>query len=378
MQRLKNVDTNQSFVFDASNEKEHVMDSEIGKKWGFSRKIIVALCEANKIPNCMKMGNRWLIPAETECPDEEVFRSMNMCNELTSPKNNEEKEKSQRLKSFNGLTAKEWTERSRSVWNDVSSAREKKHLDHGATFPLKLCNRLIEIYSKKGDTVLDPFLGTGTTVLAALGKKRNTVGIELTDRFFDVAIREIYRLFPSCGDLFVSSENTGDKYSLFKGDCSEVLKELPSGFVQLTVTSPPYADLIHKVVEDRTLRHKRSAFVHDNNATTNLYSVDERDLGNMPLDEYLSAVDRIMVELFRVTKTGGYNIWVVKDFRDTRNGIPYIDLHTKIAESGERAGFRYHDLIVWDQNEQRRLVLLGYPSVFYVNQNHSYMVVLKK
>lgn len=145
-----------------------------------------------------------------------------------------------------------------------------------------------------------------------------------------------------------------------------------------TVTSPPYADLIHKVVEDRTLRHKNSAFVSDNNATTNLYSDDERDLGNMPMDVYIKKVEFIMRELYRVTKPGGYNVWVVKDFRDTKNKIPYVDLHSKIVDAGQKAGFKYHDLIIWDQNQHRKLVLLGYPSVFYVNQNHSFIVVLRK
>ncbi len=85
-----------------------------------------------------------------------------------------------------------------------------------------------------------------------------------------------------------------------------------------------------------------------------------------------------MQELFRITKKGGYNAWVVKDFRDTKNKIPYVDLHSKIAMAGEKAGFKYHDLIIWDQNQHRKLVLLGYPSVFYVNQNHSYIVILRK
>ena len=40
--------------------------------------------------------------------------------------------------------------------------------------------------------------------------------------------------------------------------------------------------------------------------------------------------------------------------------------------------FKLHDLIVWDQNEQRSLVLLGYPSVFYTNQNCSFIVVMRK
>ena len=77
----------------------------------------------------------------------------------------------QRKKTFNGLSATEWAALSSSVWNDVSSARAKKHLDHGATYPEKLCDRLIAMYSRVGDTVLDPFLGTGTTVVSAIKTK---------------------------------------------------------------------------------------------------------------------------------------------------------------------------------------------------------------
>lgn len=283
----------------------------------------------------------------------------------------------QREKTFNGLTAKEWAQRSRSVWNDVSSVRAKKHLDHGATYPEKLCDRIIEMYSHEGDIVLDPFLGTGTTVASAVKNLRNAIGIELTDRFFDVAEIELEERFPKT-QATLSSNGIAYDYTLIKGDCVDVLKKLPGNSVQLTVTSPPYADLIHRVVDDRNLRHKKSVFVIDNNATTNLYSEDENDLGNMPLGTYIERVELVMAELYRITKNGGYNVWVVKDFRDTRNKIPYIDLHSKITNAGEKFGFKSHDLIIWDQNEQRRLVLLGYPSVFYVNQNHSYMVVLRK
>ncbi len=287
------------------------------------------------------------------------------------------KKEEQRKKTFNGLCASEWTELSKSVWNDVSSTRKKKHLVHGATYPEKLCDRLIRMYSKEGDVVLDPFLGTGTTVIAAIKAKRDAIGIELTDRFFDVANTSISEIVDN-NQINFFEESIYGEHRLYKGDCSEILKRISDDKVQLTVTSPPYADLIHKVVEDRTMRHKKSAFVTENNSTTNLYSDDPRDLGNMSMDKYLNKVKEIMRELFRITKPGGYNAWVVKDYRDTKNKIPYVDLHTKIANAGEDAGFYYHDLIIWDQNQHRKLVLLGYPSVFYVNQNHSYIVIMRK
>ncbi len=291
----------------------------------------------------------------------------------------EKKKIEQRKRTFNGLTATEWASLSSSVWNDVSSTRAKKHLEHGATYPEKLCDRLITMYSREKDTVLDPFLGTGTTVISAVKNGRKGIGIELTERFFCVAEKSLHELTSSDQlSLFDAENSLQADYKLLKGDCSVVLKEIEDNSVQLTITSPPYADLIHKVVEDRKKTHKNSRFVSENNATTNLYSDDERDLGNMPMPQYIQKVELIMSELFRVTKQGAYNAWVVKDFRDTKNGIPYVDLHSKIAAAGEKAGFKYHDLIIWDQNAHRKLVLLGYPSVFYVNQNHSYIVIMRK
>lgn len=281
----------------------------------------------------------------------------------------EEKEILQRQKTFNGMSAHEWTLSSRSVWNDVSSARKGKHLLHGATFPEKLAERVINMYSNEGDIVLDPFLGTGTTVISALKNNRFAYGIELTNKYFELASQEI----ANSVNLLIEPN-----YKIFQGDCESELDKLKDKEIQLTFTSPPYADLIHKVVEDRTKRHKHSAFVEKNNATTNLYSDNELDLGNMPMDVYKEKVTRIMKKIFQKTKPGGYNIWVVKYFRDIKNKIPYVDLHSAIAECGSKAGFVYHDLIIWDQNEQRALVLLGYPSVFYVNQNHSYLVVLRR
>ncbi|WP_050754596.1 DNA methyltransferase, partial [Helicobacter cinaedi] len=258
---------------------------------------------------------------------------------------------------------------SRSVWNDLSSPRSKNALKHGATFPQKLSDRVISLYSTKGDIVLDPFLGTGTSARSALSLERDFIGFELNMEFYEVALTSLRQ------DSSLFDKN---KYNIKQGDCLELVEELENNSLQLTITSPPYADLIHKVVDDRTKRHKKSAFVIDNNATTKIYSRDTRDFGNMDFDSYMNAVLQFMQKLYTKTKSNGYNVWVVKDYRDTRNKIPYVDLHSNIANAGVKAGFKYHDLIIWDQNERRRLVLLGYPSVFYVNQNHSFIVVLRK
>lgn len=278
-----------------------------------------------------------------------------------------QKESLQRQKTFNGMTAKEWTISSRSVWNDVSSQRKKEHLNHGATFPEKLAERVITMYSKKGDLIFDPFLGTGTTLFASKNLNRTFIGIELNGDFIKYINLKLNNLFEISYSNFI-----------IEGNCLEKIKEIDDETIQLTFTSPPYANLLRQVEDDRTNRHKSSRIVKENNSTSKPYSDNKLDFGNMNIEEYSNSVLKLMKKIYKKTKKGGYNIWVVKDFRNVKNKIPYVDLHGLIANLGERAGFKYHDLIIWDQNEQRSLVLLGYPSVFYVNQNHSYLVVLRK
>jgi DNA modification methylase len=281
--------------------------------------------------------------------------------------NSNEKEKEH--VGFNGLTAKEWAMLSRSVWSskEVSSPRQYYHLEHGATFSEALASRLIKIYSKVGDTVFDPFSGVGTTLLASRKLERYSIGFELYEKYFNIIER------------LLSQSVFSTKDSLVKlGDCRILIDDVEDESVQLTLTSPPYADFIQRSVEDRKNTHKKSKMVNENNSRVKPYGDDSRDFGNLPYTVFMNEVEKIMLKIFRITKPGGYNIWIVKDHRDPKNGKPFIDVHSDIANMGVRAGFLYHDLIVWDQNDQRSLVVLGYPSTFYVNINHSFIIVLRK
>jgi len=283
-------------------------------------------------------------------------------------KDNQEKETEQRKKTFNGLTAKEWASLSKNVWNDVSSPRAKKHIEHGATFPEKLANRLILMYSKKGDLVLDPFLGTGTTLEACKNTQRNGIGIELNDRFIPYAKEVIKQK--------TITENI--QLKVIKDDCRNLLNHVSKESIQLMVTSPPYANFIHKSIADREQTHKTSLIKLENKSAVNPYGDKKEDFGNLEYSEFLKETKELMKKLFLVTKIGGYNVWVIKDYRDTKNKIPYISFHSDLAKIGEEAGFKFHDLIIWDQTGQRKLVLLGYPSIFYTNQNCSFLVVFRK
>lgn len=97
-------------------------------------------------------------------------------------------------REFNGLDAKKnrhesalfWEERNTwfsDVWFDIKgttqSMSDKNARRRSGAFPFELVYRLINMYSAKGDVVLDPFLGTGTTTAAAITATRNSIGIEI-------------------------------------------------------------------------------------------------------------------------------------------------------------------------------------------------------
>jgi len=87
------------------------------------------------------------------------------------------------------LTAKEWNEWGlRGIWY-INSVRSNK--DHEAQFPVELAERVIRLYTDKGDIVLDPFMGSGTTAIASIRMGRKYIGIEKEQKYVDLANKKI-------------------------------------------------------------------------------------------------------------------------------------------------------------------------------------------
>jgi len=78
----------------------------------------------------------------------------------------------------------------RAVWSDIGGASTA---DHPAPFPIELASRLIRMFSFVGDTVLDPFNGSGTTSIAAAKAGRNSVGYDIEPTYLDLAISRLRR-----------------------------------------------------------------------------------------------------------------------------------------------------------------------------------------
>ena len=72
-----------------------------------------------------------------------------------------------------------------SIWN-INPARAKK-IGHPAPFPIELPQKFINLYTYKNDLILDPFLGSGTTAIAAKLLERNFVGYEIEEEYIQIA-----------------------------------------------------------------------------------------------------------------------------------------------------------------------------------------------
>ena len=77
----------------------------------------------------------------------------------------------------------------RSIWTDIRGASTRD--GHPAPYPMELAERLIKMFSFAGDTVLDPFAGTGSTNLAAMLTGRNSIGNEIEPRYLEIAAKRL-------------------------------------------------------------------------------------------------------------------------------------------------------------------------------------------
>ena len=89
---------------------------------------------------------------------------------------------------LNDLTGKEWIKLTKSFWMSEKCADDKAAFGHPAPFLIKDIEKLISFFTKTNMTVLDPFMGSGTTAIAAYNLGRLGVGMDLSDEYRNLAL----------------------------------------------------------------------------------------------------------------------------------------------------------------------------------------------
>ncbi len=91
------------------------------------------------------------------------------------------------------ITKQEFMDWTNGIW--TFNGESKKRIGHPAPFPRELPKRCIKLFSFVGDIVLDPFSGSGTTIIEAIQNKRNAIGIEISEEYKKLSEQRIHKEF---------------------------------------------------------------------------------------------------------------------------------------------------------------------------------------
>jgi len=248
---------------------------------------------------------------------------------------------------INCMKPKEWLKSQLGVWRFSYESRDVRKKDiHPATFPISLAKKVLELFTHEGELVLDPFVGSGTTLVAARDLNRNAVGFDLNRRYIDLCEQRLAqgRLLAETKQIAVNDD------AIFTPDY------LAEETASLIFTSPPYANLLNRERKNKSRRFRQN----DQLGKIEQYSQEARDLGTMPLAEYTSAMGDIFEALLPLLKPKAHCVINVPDmwWENER-----ITIHVSLVEELRRRNYELRNIIIWDRtNLVNKVGIFGWPS----------------
>jgi DNA modification methylase len=248
---------------------------------------------------------------------------------------------------INCMTPKEWLKSQLGVWQFFYEARDIRNKNlHPATFPIALAKKVIELFTHKGEMVLDPFVGSGTTLVAAQDTDRNAVGFDLQQKYIDLCKSRLIQTA-----LFSNS-----KQIAVQDDARDIPKYLDPESVSLIFTSPPYANLLNRERKNKSRRFRNNEQL----GRVEQYSQDPRDLGTMSIEEYSAVMGEIFQSLLPLLRPKAHCVINVPDmwWENKR-----ITIHIALVEELRKHGYELRNIIIWDRtNIVNRIGIFGWPS----------------
>ncbi len=269
---------------------------------------------------------------------------------------------------LNELSAQDWLKFTKTWLIHNPPPRKKNEVLHPAKYPEDLIEKFILFFTKTGGVVFDPFLGTGSTLIACHNSGRNGIGIELIKKYADIA-RSRVREKEEQLHLVAEGAKQSCKQLVIKGNALETEKlwqeyKLPK--VDLVITSPPYGPMLNK----KGLASKERS---DEGLDTK-YSDDPQDLGNAAsYEEFLTRLVDIFVKIKPLVKDEGHLVVILQNYMDKGEYVTLAwDFAIKLKEHYQLRGER-----IWLQ-DNKTLYPYGYRYAFVPNVHHHYCLVFKK
>lgn len=268
--------------------------------------------------------------------------------------------------TLNDLTSREWLSESVSVWTQrgLGAGHEDARIErlHPAPFSFTDVSRIIRMFTKTGMTILDPFVGVGSTLKACALEGRNGIGIELYPDFAELARRRL--------ETELHWESYGDvKQTILEGDARMIGDKLDKDSVDLVVTSPPYWGILNKRPDHKVKQGRVSQELAVN------YGDDPRDLGNIEkYEDFIDELGDTLAICGNALRSRRYLALIVGDFR---HGRRYHLFHADIARAMECRGYVLQASNVLYQRH-KRVFPYGYPAAYVANVHHQNIVILRK
>ncbi|MEW5869290.1 MAG: DNA methyltransferase [Chloroflexota bacterium] len=261
---------------------------------------------------------------------------------------------------LNDLDPKTWLKFQKSWFVHDPPPRRKDVLRHPAKFPETLAQEFIEFFTQRGQVVLDPMAGTGSSLVAALRAGRHSYGIELNPAYADIARQVVDEERLSLGAAAEGLEAvviTGDAGRIHAHAAAHALPP-----VDYVITSPPYWDML-RAHGAQTQRQRRAAPELDV-----FYSDDPADLGNIgDYEEFLARLASIYIALKPHLRRRAYLTIIVKNVK--KGGVIY----PLAWDLGKQLGQVYtlKDERIWCQDDIR-LAPYGLGNAWVSNTFHHY------
>lgn len=231
--------------------------------------------------------------------------------------------------TLNNLTGTQWIKATRSWFVHRAAPRNRERGEdlHPAKFPEGLVARFLLFFTKEGDWVLDPFAGTGSTLVACDETRRNGIGIELHSEWAEIAADRTNQVV-LCGDA---------------GEILRYSTKLPE--FRFSFSSPPYWDMLwHSRGGSESAARSRADAGYQASYTEDLE--EEEDLGN-PRDYYrfLDTLANYYDLVRSVLSPGGYCVIVVQNIQKQRQ--QYFPLAFELALTLRQRGWWLQQEFIW-------------------------------
>ncbi len=257
---------------------------------------------------------------------------------------------------LNDLSPKEWLKFQKSWFIHNPPPRRKDVIRHPAKFPETLAQEFIEFFTKRGQVVLDPMVGTGSTLVACLRSGRHGVGIELNPDYAGIARQVVEDERAS-----LSPEAAKLRAEVITGDAMHAAEyDLPP--VDYVFTSPPYWDML-RARGAQTQRQRRTRPDLDV-----YYSDDPADLGNIEdYQVFLGRLVDVYARLRPLIRPGAYLTIIVKNVKKGGRIYPLAwDLGKRLSQF-----YTLKDERIWCQ-DNIRLAPYGMGNAWVSNTLHHY------